>query len=83
MRRSVRATRAGLRFFKRLLFLALFLAVVAASILGLGVYYHLSRDLPDITALKDFRPSTVTQVFARDGRLIGEFFAEKRLEVPL
>lgn len=82
MRRSVRSTRAGLRFLKRLLILALLLAVAAAGILGLGLYYHLSRDLPDITALKDFRPSTVTQVFARDGRLIGEFFAEKRLEVP-
>ena len=46
------------------------------------IYYHFIRDLPDFTAIKEFRPSVVTQIFARDGRLIGEFFAEKRIEVP-
>ncbi len=46
------------------------------------IYYHFIRDLPDFTAIKEFRPSVVTQIFARDGRLIGAFYAEKRIEVP-
>jgi penicillin-binding protein 1A len=52
--------------------------------LGAGgyIYYHFLRDLPDFTAIKDFRPSVVTQIFARDGRLIGEFYSERRIEVP-
>ena len=46
------------------------------------IYYHFIRDLPDFTSIKEFRPSVVTQIFARDGRLIGEFYTEKRIEVP-
>ncbi|MEW6657647.1 MAG: PBP1A family penicillin-binding protein [Thermodesulfobacteriota bacterium] len=46
------------------------------------IYFHFIRDLPDFTAIKEFRPPVVTQIFARDGRLIGAFYAEKRIEVP-
>ena len=46
------------------------------------IYYHFIRDLPDFTAIKEFRPPVVTQIFARDGRLIGEFYNERRIEVP-
>jgi penicillin-binding protein 1A len=55
------------------------LAVVGA---GGYVYYHFLQDLPDFMAIKDFRPPVVTQIFARDGRLIGEFYSERRIEVP-
>ncbi|HEY9074873.1 MAG TPA: PBP1A family penicillin-binding protein, partial [Desulfobaccales bacterium] len=40
------------------------------------------RDLPDFTLIKDFRPAVVTQIFARDGQRIGEFYNERRVEVP-
>jgi penicillin-binding protein 1A len=65
------------------LFYGLFTTCLLAGA-GVGgyIYYHFIRDLPDFTAIKEFRPSVVTQIFARDGRLIGEFFAEKRIEVP-
>lgn len=79
---AVNSGRTGGRFWRRL-----WLGVVLTGILGtLGFgwyfFHQVTKDLPDVTRLKDFRPNTVTQVFARDGRLIGEFFAEKRLEVP-
>ena len=46
------------------------------------IYYHFLGDLPDFTSIKEFRPSVVTQIFARDGQRIGEFYNERRIEVP-
>jgi penicillin-binding protein 1A len=64
-----------------------FYGLVCAGILGaLGVgvfiYLHFLQDLPDFTSIKEFRPSVITQVFARDGQRIGEFYSERRIEVP-
>ncbi|MFZ5453811.1 MAG: penicillin-binding protein 1A [Thermodesulfobacteriota bacterium] len=59
-----------------------FTCVLAGAGVGGYIYYHFIRDLPDFTSIKEFRPPVVTQIFARDGRLIGEFYAEKRIEVP-
>ncbi|MFP3869043.1 MAG: penicillin-binding protein 1A [Desulfobacteraceae bacterium] len=65
------------------IFLSFFLLVMLATA-GLAgyIYYHFSKDLPDYTAIRDFRPHLITRVYARDGRVIGEFYAEKRIEVP-
>ncbi len=65
-----------------LLYGLLFTALLAGAGAAGYVYYHFIRDLPDFTAIKEFRPSVVTQIFARDGRLIGEFYNERRIEVP-
>ena len=59
-----------------------FTCLLAGAGVGGYIYYHFIRDLPDFTSIKEFRPPVVTQIFARDGRLIGEFYAEKRIEVP-
>ena len=59
-----------------------FTCLLAGAGVGGYIYYHFIRDLPDFKAIKEFRPPVVTQIFARDGRLIGEFYAEKRIEVP-
>jgi penicillin-binding protein 1A len=56
-----------------------FLGAVGA---GVFVYYHFLQDLPDFTSVKEFRPSVITQIFARDGQRIGEFYSERRIEVP-
>jgi penicillin-binding protein 1A len=60
--------------------------VLTVALAGAGaagyVYYHFIRDLPDFTSIKEFRPPVVTQIFARDGRPIGEFYSERRIEVP-
>ncbi|MBM4273048.1 MAG: PBP1A family penicillin-binding protein [Deltaproteobacteria bacterium] len=73
------------RWSKRLGFVLyglIFTAVLAAAAGAGYIYYHFIRDLPDFTEIKEYRPSVVTQVFARDGRLIGEFYSERRIEVP-
>jgi penicillin-binding protein 1A len=65
-----------------LLYGLLFTGLLAGAGAGGYIYYHFLQDLPDFTAIKDFRPPVVTQIFARDGRLIGEFYSERRIEVP-
>ncbi|MBM4286417.1 MAG: PBP1A family penicillin-binding protein [Deltaproteobacteria bacterium] len=63
------------------LFLFLF-SLGAAGGAAYYVYQHYSRDLPDYTLVKDYRPNLITRVYARDGQLIGEFFTERRIIVP-
>ena len=61
-----------------LVFTGLLAGVAAAGY----IYYHFLSDLPDFTSIKEFRPSVVTTIYARDGRPIGEFYSERRIEVP-
>ncbi len=46
------------------------------------IYTSYIKDLPDFTAIKEYRPPVVSRIYARDGRLMGEFYAERRVEVP-
>ena len=67
---------------------ALFLAglVFAAGVLcgaGLGALLALTRDLPSIRDLESFRPSAATRLLSTEGKVIGEFFVEKRLPITL
>ncbi|MBI5492095.1 MAG: PBP1A family penicillin-binding protein [Deltaproteobacteria bacterium] len=50
---------------------------------GLGSYYYFTRGLPSLDTLEDYHPNLVTSVYSSDGRIIGEFFIEKRVVVPL
>ncbi len=59
-----------------------FTGILGVAGAGVFVYYHFLKDLPDFTAVKTFRPPVITQVFARDGQRIGEFYSERRIEVP-
>src|SRR3712207_7797313 len=56
---------------------------VIAALLGTlsGVLFAFSDDLPQISALDDYRPNTITRLLARDGRVIGEFATERRVVV--
>jgi penicillin-binding protein 1A len=47
----------------------------------IGVILALESDLPQVSSLEDFRPNTITQVFARDDSLIGQFAIERRVVV--
>ncbi len=54
---------------------------VAAALLGIlsGVLFAYGGDLPQIAALDDYTPSTITRVYAAGGQVIGEFATERRL----
>jgi penicillin-binding protein 1A len=48
-----------------------------------GAFLVLTKDLPPIVALEDYRPSAITRVYSSDQVLIAELYAEKRDPVPL
>ncbi|MDI6754484.1 MAG: PBP1A family penicillin-binding protein [Thermodesulfobacteriota bacterium] len=62
-----------------ILFLLVFLAAGAATVL----YFTLIFDLPRLTTLKDYQPYIVSEVYSDDEMVIGEFFIERRMVVPL
>src|SRR5205823_7814721 len=57
--------------------IALFLAAALFGIAG-GVLLAFVGDLPKISALDDYSPSTTTRVLGRDGSVVGEFASERR-----
>jgi penicillin-binding protein 1A len=54
-----------------------------AAVLGTlsGVFFAYMDDLPQITALDSYQPSTITRLFARDGQVVAEFAVERRVVV--
>jgi penicillin-binding protein 1A len=56
---------------------------VAAALLGTltGVLFAFADDLPEISALDDYKPNTITRLVARDGQVIGEFATERRVVI--
>ena len=65
------------------IFILFFSGGFLVCLAGAGFYLYISKDLPKINTLKDYRPATVTTVFSDDGRKIGEFFRERRIVIPL
>jgi penicillin-binding protein 1A len=59
---------------------ALFLAVAAAGALS-GAVFAYASDLPQISALDEYAPSTITRVLAADGQTVGEFATERRVVI--
>ncbi|MGA8178921.1 MAG: penicillin-binding protein 1A [Desulfobacterales bacterium] len=70
------------RIFRWLLTASILIAVVG-SLGAAGVYFYVSRNLPKISSLKDYRPPVITTVYSDDNRKIGEFFKERRIVIPL
>jgi penicillin-binding protein 1A len=60
--------------------LAVFLFSLGAA---LGIYQYFARDLPSTARLENLEPSVKTQVFANDSSLVGEFYEQNRVLVPL
>ena len=53
---------------------------VTAALLGTlsGVLFAYSDDLPEVSALDNYSPSTITRVLGKNGQLVGEFAVERR-----
>src|SRR5437867_6898021 len=56
---------------------------IIAGMLGIlsGVLFAYAGDLPQVSALDDYTPSTITRVLASGGQLIGEFAKQRRVVV--
>jgi penicillin-binding protein 1A len=50
---------------------------------GAGTGFSYFYNFPELEYLRNYRPSTITRVYARDSRLISELFQERRVPVPL
>jgi penicillin-binding protein 1A len=57
---------------------ALFVVAAALGVLT-GVLIAYTGDLPQVSALDEYKPSTITRVYANDGRVIGEFATQRRV----
>ena len=55
----------------------------ATAILGAfsGVLFAFASDLPEISALDNYNPSTITRVYAANGDAIGEFAVQRRIVI--
>src|SRR5499425_3374398 len=56
---------------------------IVAAMLGVlsGVMFAYAGDLPTVSALDNYSPSTITRIYANDGRLVGEFATQRRVIV--
>jgi penicillin-binding protein 1A len=73
-------------FFKTLFLLVLILSsfvVLAGAGGAYFIYSKYSQGLPDVKILKDYQPSTITQVYSDADELIGQFYVEKRIIIPI
>jgi penicillin-binding protein 1A len=59
--------------------------VLAAALIGgaVGAAAYAVWDLPEVHRLEEYRPSITTRVYSDEGRLLAEFFLEKRTPVQL
>src|ERR1043166_5852450 len=56
--------------------------VVTLGVVGIYVW-SLSRGLPSVDQLKDYKPPVTTRVYASNGDLLGEYARERRFFVPI
>ena len=70
--------RARIKFVGTALFVLLVLiAAVAGAVSGFLLVY--STDLPQVTELEHYRPSTITQLYDDQNRVIGQFALQRRV----
>ncbi|MFQ5579098.1 MAG: penicillin-binding protein 1A [Nitrospiria bacterium] len=73
----------GLNFWVKWVALTfVFLLLVGAGAVG-GTIYYFSRDLPSLENLGTYEPSLATRIYSDENKVIGQFFIEKRVFVPL
>jgi penicillin-binding protein 1A len=65
----------------RILGIATLFLVAALAGVASGVLFAFVGDLPQISALDDYAPATITRVLGRDGTVVGEFASERRVLV--
>jgi len=73
--------RYAIRVARRAGIIALF---VIAGFLGVatGVIFAYAGDLPQISALDDYAPSTISRVYGAKGEIVGEFAIQRREVIP-
>jgi penicillin-binding protein 1A len=68
----------GRKFVGRVAFVLLLLGSIAIGTAA-GLLFVYSSDLPQIRALEDFQPDVVTELYADDGQVVGNFALQRRV----
>jgi penicillin-binding protein 1A len=61
----------------------LVLACILIAGAGVTLWVDWSSNLPYIGSLQEYDPPTITEVYSEEGEVIGRFWEEKRIVVPL
>jgi penicillin-binding protein 1A len=75
---TVETRTGGRRTISNLVFLTLIFASAAAGVLA-GLLLVYSTDLPQVTELEHYRPSTITQLYDDQDRVVGQFSLQRRV----
>jgi penicillin-binding protein 1A len=67
----------------RLLVFAIIGTFVIGLVTGFGAYYYIQSNLPTLNTIHEYNPNAITKVYSEDGQVIGEFFIERRIVIPL
>jgi len=76
----------SLRFAGRVLFrgsVLLFTVAVLGAAATAGLLFRFASELPPVDTLQSYNPSLVTKIYAADETILGEFYVERRILVPL
>ncbi len=49
----------------------------------IGILWFGTQGLPSIESLQDYQPSLITRVYSDEGDVIGQFFVERRIYLPI
>ncbi len=74
----------SMKLYQRMLFLAASAAIVGSFVFfmaGVSAYLYLAPGLPDVNSLRDVRLQVPLRVYSRDGRLISQLGAQRRIPV--
>lgn len=72
-----------MKWFLKLTVGLLFITVFICMCTGAYFWYIWSGNLPVVDSAKEYRPPIITEIFSDDGEVIGRFWDEKRIVVPL
>jgi penicillin-binding protein 1A len=70
------------RLLKYMLWVILIVVILALGTGG-GLWYVWSSNLPYIGSLREYNPPIITEIYSDGGEVIGRFWDEKRVVVPL
>jgi penicillin-binding protein 1A len=73
--------RYAVRFARSAGIVVLFLVAAIMGIVS-GVLFAYAGDLPGISALDDYAPSTISRVYGERGEIVGEFAIQRREVIP-
>ena len=72
-----------MRPFFKTFFIVTVVVVALGGVAVAGTVWYLLGDLPSISGLHEYQPSLVTRVYSADKQVIGQFFVERRILVPI